>query len=352
METLKKYFLASNSAEGFVPYFDTSYNPFDGWKAYIIKGGPGTGKSTFMKRLVNEAITKGYDPEICPCSSDPDSLDAVVIPKLKMVVMDGTAPHTVDPKYAGAVENILNFGEFWDSDRLGSKTDEIIAVTNKNKALHKIASLYLLTSGNLLKDNISAQQQATNFPKLEGYTKKLCKKYIKETGKKRYENIRFLSGVSPKGMVSFGDTILKYTENLIVFKDNYGGVSHEILKEIRKFALDRNFEIITFKNAFLPQYIDHIVIPELNIAFVTENDYTTFETDARRVHFERFVDVSRLKSKRLKYNKKTFKELLGYATQTLKEAKKVHDDLEKLYIGAMDYDRLNAFCDEFINRVV
>ena len=170
METLKKYFLASNSTEGFVSYFDTSYNPFDGWKSYIIKGGPGTGKSSFMKRLVNEAIKRGYDPEICPCSSDPDSLDAVVIPKLKMVVMDGTAPHTVDPKYPGAVENILNFGEFWDSNLLGSKIDEIIAVTNKNKALHKIASLYLLTSGNLLKDNISAQQKATNFSKLEGYT--------------------------------------------------------------------------------------------------------------------------------------------------------------------------------------
>ncbi len=352
METLKKYFLASNSTEGFVSYFDTSYDPFDGWKAFIIKGGPGTGKSTFMKELVNKAVKRGYEPEICPCSSDPDSLDAVVIPELKIVVMDGTSPHTVDPKYAGAVENILNFGEFWDSEKLRLKTDEIIAVTNKNKALHKIAALYLLTSGYLFKDNILTQQRAIDYSKLKNYTEKLCKKYIKGNGNKKYENIRFLSGISPKGIVSFGDTILKYTENIIVFKDNYGGVSHEILKEIRRFALGRNHEIITFKNAFLPQYIDHIVIPELNLAFVTENDYIAFEIDARRIHFERFVDVSSLKHKRLKYNKKTVKELLGYAVQTLKEAKMVHDDLEKLYIGAMDYDKLNEFCHKFINEVV
>ena len=113
-----KYFLASNSCDGFISYFDTCFDPKDGWKSYIIKGGPGTGKSSFMKKIAKRAEEEGYSVHRCPCSSAPDSLDAVVIPKLKVSVLDGTAPHVIDPKYPGAVENILNFGDFWNKEKL------------------------------------------------------------------------------------------------------------------------------------------------------------------------------------------------------------------------------------------
>ena len=80
-----KCFLAANSGEGFVSYFSDCYNYADGWRAYIIKGGPGTGKSSFMKYVTAKAQERGYDIELCPCSSDPDSLDGVIIKEIKML---------------------------------------------------------------------------------------------------------------------------------------------------------------------------------------------------------------------------------------------------------------------------
>lgn len=352
MESLKKYFLASNSCEGFVSYFDTSYDPNDGWKAYIIKGGPGTGKSTFMKRVAKACLDRGYRPHICPCSSDPDSLDLVVVPKIKTVIMDGTAPHTTDPKYAGAVENILNFGEFWDAEKLSSKQSEIIAVTNNNKVLHKTASIYLLTAGNLLKDNFLREQKAINETKIKDYAFKICRKNIKGRGKKSEEKVRFLSAVSPQGVVSYPETIFKYTDTPLIIKDFYGAVSNEILKEVRLFALNKGFRVLSFKNSFLPQYLEHIVIPALNFAVVTENNFIHFNCDARRVHFERFLDKDKLNLKRFKYNKKAANELLNSAVDTLKLAKRVHDDLEKFYIDAIDYSKLDDFTNEFIERIL
>ena len=50
-----KYFLAANSCEGFCSYFDKSYLPDGEWRAFIIKGGPGTGKSSFMKYFALKA---------------------------------------------------------------------------------------------------------------------------------------------------------------------------------------------------------------------------------------------------------------------------------------------------------
>ena len=39
----------------------------------------------------------GYDAEYILCSGDPDSLDAVIIPSLKLAWADGTAPHALEP---------------------------------------------------------------------------------------------------------------------------------------------------------------------------------------------------------------------------------------------------------------
>ena len=111
-KAFEKYFLGANSGEGFVSHFGDSYNCFDGWRAFIIKGGPGTGKSSFMKYIAVNAADRGYEAVLCPCSSDPDSLDGLIIKDLKTVIIDGTAPHTVEPVYPGACEEIINLGVF------------------------------------------------------------------------------------------------------------------------------------------------------------------------------------------------------------------------------------------------
>ncbi len=343
----KQYFLAANSCEGFVSYFSTAYNPNDGWQAFIIKGGPGTGKSSFMKKLVKYGEDNGYKAEMCPCSSDPDSLDAVIFPEIKKIIMDGTAPHTVDPKYAGAVDTILNFGEYWNADILKQNTENIIKTTDKNKVLHKTAAMYLMAAGNLLSDNYNTQLRAVDIQKAKEYAYKICRKYLKGEGDEFKESVRFLSGISPKGIVSFPDTILEYTENPVAIKDNYGAVSNIIMNEIKNEAVKRKYKIIVFKNAFLPDLIDHIVVPNFGLAFVRESEYFSLNTDTRRIHAERFIDKQTLKSKRLKYNSKTARVLLNSAADTLKLVKSVHDDLEKLYINAMNYEKLDAFTESF-----
>jgi hypothetical protein len=42
-------------------------------------------------------LEKGYDVEFHCCSSDNDSLDGIVIPSIRVAMLDGTAPHGVVP---------------------------------------------------------------------------------------------------------------------------------------------------------------------------------------------------------------------------------------------------------------
>ena len=46
LNQLPMFFLGANSPEGFISKFSSSYFADSGWRTYIIKGGPGTGKST------------------------------------------------------------------------------------------------------------------------------------------------------------------------------------------------------------------------------------------------------------------------------------------------------------------
>ena len=89
---VKKVFPGNNTSQGFYPFYDYIIKP-DCNRLLILKGGPGVGKSTLMKRIGDTLMEKGFDVELHFCSSDPDSLDGVVIPALDVAVIDGTAPH-------------------------------------------------------------------------------------------------------------------------------------------------------------------------------------------------------------------------------------------------------------------
>ena len=349
----KKYFLGTNSAEGFISSFGESYDPNSGWKAYIIKGGPGTGKSSFMKKIAKSAKEKGHEIILCPCSSDPDSLDALILPDKKTVIMDGTSPHTVDPKYPGVCEEILNFGEFWKTDALNQK-DEIICVTDKNKQLHKIASSYMKAAGQLIHNNLKIAAVCTDQQKVLHVADNLCRKYIPKSCGTPFEWTRYLTSITPKGFVFLGENG-GLTENNVIIEDKYSFSANLILNKIRDYALTNGYEIITVKNGFLPSVItDGVIIPKLNISFLTENQYTKINLPISRIHSRRFTEISVLSRnrERLKFNKKAIDLLLTSTADTLKEAKNIHDILEGYYISAMDFDKLNLFTEKFAEKIL
>ena len=88
-----RYFLGANTPQGFYSLYDELLDPAGANDIFILKGGPGCGKSTLMRRVSAALEHEGQSAEYIICSGDPDSLDAVIFPKLKAAIVDGTAPH-------------------------------------------------------------------------------------------------------------------------------------------------------------------------------------------------------------------------------------------------------------------
>ena len=93
-----QYFLGGNTPSGFYSLYHQLSDPARMRALYIIKGGPGSGKSTLMRRVERHVQAAGLETEQVLCSGDPDSLDAVMIPGLRAALVDGTAPQGVVPK--------------------------------------------------------------------------------------------------------------------------------------------------------------------------------------------------------------------------------------------------------------
>lgn len=91
------YFLGANTRKGFESLYEGFIDRDNTLDILVLKGGPGVGKSTLMKYLGKQAEEHGEDVEYICCSGDPDSLDAVYLPRLGVIAVDGTSPHGMVP---------------------------------------------------------------------------------------------------------------------------------------------------------------------------------------------------------------------------------------------------------------
>ena len=92
-ENTLRFFLGANTPGGFVSRFDQLADAKKGWRKLVIKGGPGCGKSTLMKKVADTYRPDEPDMELIHCASDMGSLDGVIMPGRKISIADGTLPH-------------------------------------------------------------------------------------------------------------------------------------------------------------------------------------------------------------------------------------------------------------------
>ena len=314
----------------------------------LIKSGPGCGKSTLMKHLAQAAEQQGQRIEKIHCASDPDSLDGVIFLDQKRAIIDATAPHVVEPDAPGADELVVSLYHTIDAGKLAPHRDEVKALFARNAALRGRAARYIASAGSLMLDSRRAEACSANFEKVRRYAKRLCTRMLPRLPEpaRASEELRLLSAITPKGLVFFHGTVQALADRYVVFRDDYGAVSRLLLELIRAEALARGYHIITCPCAMHPEdKIDHIIIPSLRLAFLTDNRWHPVRLSAAQtVRCSRFVDRENLSARRarLRFNERAAAELLEQACALMAQAKSCHDELETYYRTAVDFAQVDA----------
>ena len=349
------FFLGATTPAGFKGYFEPlRHEP--GMQLYLIKSGPGCGKSTLMKHIAQAAEQKGERIEKIHCASDPDSLDGVVFLRQKRAIIDATAPHVVEPEAPGADERVLSLYHTIDADALHPHKDEVTALFARNQLLRSRAARYVASAGSLLLDSRRAEACSANFEKVRRYVKRLCTRLLPRTEEMGSEELRLLSAITPKGEVFYQGTVQALADRCILFRDDYGAVSRLLLELIRAEALARGYHIITCPCAMHPEdQIDHLFIPSLRLAFLTDNPWHPVHiSGVQAVRCTRFLDREHMAGfrARLRFNERAATELLDQAVALMAQAKSCHDELETYYRAAVDFAEVEKVTEETINAML
>ncbi len=351
----QSYFLGSSGRNGFFSLFNQLIPKIEGQYTFLIKGGPGTGKSSFMRKIAEDIENNDIECEKIYCSSDPDSLDGIIIPSLRVCIADATSPHTMDPDYPGATGEIIALGECWDKQKLRENSKKIIELTDKNKSCHRRSRRFIDSAFSIYGDGEKICRENVDKRRLERYAARISARYFKRpSGRIGLEKLRLLDAITPKGYYFLNETADNLCDKKIVFEDDFGVAASTVIGEIRTYALASGFNVISSPFIANEKKIRHVIIPQIGIGFLTKDRFCNpCPENAKYVSLRRFYNSDGLRSNKAKLNfaKKASKELMEEAFSALKSAKEIHDELENIYISAMDFEKVEEIRKSVSDRI-
>ena len=335
------FFLGASTPRGFVSHYDTLFDEVR--QLTILKGGSGCGKSTFMRTIGRAAQQRGMDVSYILCSSDPDSLDGVILPQLSAAFVDGTAPHVLEPRLCGGSMNYLNFGEFYDSDGMMEKEEEIMSVQRENAAQYPHVTACLAAVGELLGGIRLTVDTPAYREETAAIAECIALSSLKRVGdpQARFRR-RFLSAVTPQGLYFCQKTPAALCGRVYVLRDDYG-LAPLLLGVLQARAQELGHDCIACSSPMLPDgQPAHLLIPSAGVAVVSESALLPYDAPCFcRIDLNSSLPPKTRES--LEFYKETISSLLSQAVEHLRAAKRHHDRLEALCRPFVDFaaaDRL------------
>lgn len=361
--TERHMYPGNNTPEGFFSYYQYILGQREADRIICIKGGPGVGKSTFMRKIGESMLEEGHDVDFMHCSSDNNSLDGIVLRDKKIALIDGTSPHVVDPVNPGAVDSIIHLGDFWNEDGIRKNKDDLINNNERISSIFSRAYNYLAAAGKMYDNLSSIYETAINHVEFYKISAKIVGDELahheissRQGDIKKY----FASAITPGGFEHYLSTILKGFRKIYMIQAPVGVSSERMLSLFMESAVYRGFPVEAYYCPMKPAVkVEHLLIPDLNLAFVTSNQYHSLDPstlDAQEViliDLENMIhyDAIRYQENILEDSKKKMEELMEKAIFCLSQAKKEHDDLEKYYVPNMDFLKIDELRQDLTHKI-
>lgn len=356
---LRRVFPGSNSARGFFSFFTELAGPASN-KVLVLKGGPGCGKSTFMRKI-GEVLQQeySYDLEYHHCASDSPSLDGLVVPVLGIALIDGTFPHVFDPPLTGAGGEIIDLGRFGDAPALRENKEQIFKLQVEVRRLFEQAHRLLAIAGIYLDalESVYSAGDILDQGSRDRLILKLSEEILAGKIKKERGAVRrlFASAITPQGCVHHLETLLESLPVIYLFHGGFSTGKSKVIEGVLEEALRRGFYVEAYHCALNPGKVDHIIIPELGTAII--NNLAPHRIELPRacqdLGSEEFIaalppdrqaEKDRLRSE--------YEQALNRAVGFLAQARSVYQELENCYIPQMDFTAIDQLCRETMERIL
>lgn len=333
----RTYFLGGASSGGFETAFWAEQKDFYG---FYLKGGPGTGKSTLMKKLA--AAFAGENISLYHCASDPRSLDAVVFEERGVFVADTTAPHESSTPLPFITGELTDLAEGLNAAFLRERADEIRTLYAANQAAHGQAKKGI-AGITAMQDQIAMTgHQALLGEKLSGYASRLAKRILpKGNGSPVPVRFRQSCALTPEGLL----TLLPEEYSRVYLCDAWYAAAQTLLHMLAETAAGAGVKTeVTVSLTQTGRPYTHVILPEQKLALIAVPKAPADTGTDSVMQMQRFYDADMLRGQRAlgRFCASTAARTEAQTVQLLSEALRIHDALEEHYIGALD----TAFLDQ------
>ena len=315
-----------------------------------------------MKAIAEHFINKGEAVDKFWCSSDPDSLDGILLRGRHIAFMDGTRPHIIDPQNPGAVDTILHLGDFWDTVNLKANKDNIIKSNSIIKTWFECAYINL-QAASVLRSLISGI-----------YKDAVCRGELYKTVDKILENELtgesvtiaegqcgkyFASAITHKGNLSHMKSLISDYKKLYLLSAPVGFATENIMNLISESAVHRGLCIEQYYCPMDPaEGIEHVLIPEKGIGFLTLNDYHDMDCrecdgEVCNIELREFIDWNSIEKyfDVIENCESESNRLIDQAIVYLQREKQEHDVLEGYYVPNMNFEKIKNLTAEWIAKI-
>lgn len=335
-----RYFLGANSAEGFFSLYE-GFAERDGTFTWYIKGGPGNGKSTFMRKVALAAEEAGYHTEFIFCSGDPDSLDGIYIRELRTAYVDATSPHVQEPRFPGVSGKYIDLSRYykknahWDCEKI----HELFCAYKS-----EYARAYALFRASVL----LAQEDPAGIPAAEETS--LCNHSLSRLenrivpGNGFEESRLFLSAYTCRGFVSLWDSVEGIDKAYLL--DGRQDTKEIFYQRLTALCREKECGLIRCPDPLTPDRTEGILIPGSGICVLSHS---------RQIPVKRRSRIRLYEGKTLPYgccSNTCVSGLLKKGVQHLALAKQFHDELESVYHPWVDFGALNRFTTGHIKELL
>lgn len=348
------FFLGANSGEGFASLYDGLTGGRVGELA-ILKGGPGCGKSTLMRRLAEAEEARGGRVVFIHCSGDPASLDGAVFPDRSAAVVDGTAPHVLEPVYALACERYVDLSHCCDRAAAKARRAALIAHTDAYRAQYREAYALLRAVAASTAERRALLREGFDQPLLLRRVDAILSQVLPEgDGSGARVDRAFLGGVTHLGDLCRFDTADALCPCVYALRDS-AGLGAAALAHICRTARSRGLFVLACPDPDRPRALQHVLLPSCGVAFVTTNARIPYPgKPVRTLHpdAQATARLTRAQRAQLRLLRRVEDSLRADAVAALARAKSAHDALEACYRPCVDFSAVSAVAEEELSHLL